>query len=348
MSIVERLIRAIRSGITRREPERTLAESEHTTDQPGHPAANVAERQLWTIYTLIGGTVAQSALVLLGNVPRLSAWLLTLLALGIGQGLLLPSNIGWFGGLAVVVLWVLFRQATGTWVRAELVQSLLESIGLSLNVVLAVRYRQVWQQQQHELQELRALREVLVAGEVGTGLLPREVGELRMLEEVDRARLFRRPLGLLLVELEQLPEPSTAEVDFRQIYQAVARQLASASLVHDIPFRVDLNRTGLIMPEREWDKLYEDAESIVSALRKATLLDREERLQSVLRFVKLNFGLGTYQGEVVGTIDLLRAAEDSLSISRDLADLGEAPVSAYAMPAAPIVESKLAVSDEEE
>jgi len=351
MSIMKRLIQAASSGIRRRKPYdgRGLP-----TEAPG------AEKQLWDLYVLIGGTVVQSVLVLLGNVPRMSAWLLTLLAVGIGQGLLLPSSVGWAGGLTVVVLWVLFRQVAGVWVQAELVQSLLEIVGLSLNVVLAVRYRQAWQQQQHELQELRALREVLVAGDVGTGLLPREVGELRMAEEVDRAMLFRRPLGLLLVEIEQLPELPTGKADAsassieplstspREVYQAVIRQLTSASLVHDIPFRIAPNLVGLIMPERDWDKLYKDAEAIVNALRSASFLDREGHSRFAHRYVKLSFGLGTYQGEVVGTIDLMRAAEDSLSISRDLADLGEAPVAAYAMPATPIIESRLVVSDEEE
>ncbi|MDQ2997879.1 MAG: hypothetical protein M3R61_12600, partial [Chloroflexota bacterium] len=157
-----------------------------------HIADRTEERQPWELYMLVGGLIGQTALVLLGNQPYVSAWLLALLALGVGQGLLLPSTAAWFGALATVVLWVLFRQAIGIWSSGVLVQSMLEVVGLALNIVLAIRHRQIWRRQQLELQELRVLRQVLVVGEAGTGMLPREVAELRLREEIDRARLFRR------------------------------------------------------------------------------------------------------------------------------------------------------------
>ncbi len=304
--------------------------------------------QPWELYALIGAVIAESALITLGNLPRMSPWLLALLAAGVGQALLLPATAAWLAGLGVVVAWVLLRQAGGIWIQPELFQSLLEVAGLGLNIVLAIRFRQIWQQQQEELQELRELEGVLVAGEVGTGLLPREVAELRLEEEVDRARQFQRPLGLLLVEVESLPKLEATDVQFRQVYQAITRQLTSASLVHDIPFRVGQRRIGLILPERSWDELYADAGSIVNALHSATFLDREEQSQPAHDYIQLTVGLGTYQGERVEEIDLMGAAEDSLGISRDLADLGEVSVSAYAMPATGVLEPKLVLGEEEE
>ena len=308
---------------------------------------SLTERQPWELYALVGGVIAQSALVILGNTPHISPWLLMLLAVGVGQALLLPPPVSWLGGLAAAILWVLLRQAAGVWSAAELPQVGLECIGLGVNIALAVRFRQVWQQHQHELLELRALRAVLVAGEVGTGLLPYEVGELRLAEEVDRARLFRRPLGLLLVEMEPLAELVPSTVDLREVYQAVTRQLVSTSLVHDIPFRVSENRVALIMPERDWERLYRDADAIAESLRTASFLDRDGRVHPVQKYVRLYFGLGTYQGEAWEDIDLMRAAEDSLQISRDLAELGEAPVTAHAMPATPVVKPRLVLTDGE-
>ncbi|MFQ5342314.1 MAG: hypothetical protein ACE5F6_12280 [Anaerolineae bacterium] len=330
-------------------PGKTQVNGEHSAEELRSLVAASIEQQMWKLYLLVGIVIAESALIVLGNAPRMSAWLLALLAVGVGQALLMPATVGWLGGLAVVVLWVLLRRATGVWIHAEWVQGILEIIGVGMSVSLAVRFRQDWQEQQHELEELRALRNVLVAGEVGTGLLPREVAELRILEEVDRAKLFRRPLGLLLIEIEHLPELAAADaVDFAEVYQAVTRQLTSSSLVHDIPFRAGPDRVGLILPERDWDRLYDDAELIASRLKGATFLGREERPQPVLEYVRLHFGLGTYQGEVDAEVDLMRAAQDSLNISRDLAALGEAPLSAYAMPAAPVVEPKLILGDTEE
>ncbi|MBS1253393.1 MAG: hypothetical protein MAG451_02442 [Anaerolineales bacterium] len=327
---------------------RSTAEHPAGKSTDHHRPSPFAVRQPWELYALIGTVIAESALITLGNLPHMSAWLLALLAVGVGQALLLPATAAWLTGLGVVVAWVLLRQAAGIWIQPELFQSLLELAGLSLSVVLAIRFRQIWQHQQEELQELRELEDLLVAGEVGTGLLPREVAELRLEEEIDRARQFQRPLGLLLVEIDALPKLEATDVQFRQVYQAITRQLTSASLVHDIPFRVGQSRIGLILPERSWDDLYDDAESIVNALHSATFLDREEQPQPAHDYIQLTVGLGTYQGERVEEIDLMGAAEDSLDISRDLAGLGEVSVSAYAMPAAGVVEPKLVLGEEEE
>ncbi len=315
-----------------------------STEAVEHTAPATTEKLLWMLYAAI----LQTALVLLDNEPEQAVWLVVLLAAGIGQGLMLPSRFAWFGGLAAVVLWVMFRQTTGVWVRAELLQSMLEIAGLALNIFLAVRLRQSWEPLEQDMEELQTLRRLLVAGEAGTGLLPWQVAELRLLEEVDRAKQFRRPLGMLLVEIEDLAESPAQQTQALEARQALVRQLVSTSLVHDIPFRMGPNQVGLILPERNWDSLYQDAESIINALKGAVFLDDEGRSHHVLHLVKLSFGLATYQGETSGTIDLMGAAQDSLSVSRDLAGIGEISVSAYAMPATPIVGSQALAADEEE
>lgn len=313
-----------------------------------HSVTVVTERQPWELYALTGAIILESALVITGNVPDASPWLLALMAVGIGQALLWPPKVSWPSGLIILVLWVLFRQATGIWIKAELGQSLTELIGLSLNITLAVRYQQIWQQQQSELQELRELRQLLYAGEMGTGLLPYKVAELRLMEEVGRARQFRRRLGLLLAEIEPLPTVDLAHSE-QDIYRAISRQLTSAALVHDVPFQLDTHRFGLILPERTWEKLYDDADAVANALKNATFLDGDDNPQPVLNYIKLNFGLGTYQGEVEGKIDLMQAAQDSLNISRDLADIDgtASSLSAYVMPATPILEQKLVLWEEQ-
>ena len=306
------------------------------------------EQLLWLIYALVGATIVQTTLVLLGNEVNHSVWLLPILAAAIGQGLLLPSRFAWFGLLAATVLWVIARQTMDIWVPASLPQSMLEVAGLILNVALAVWLRRDWEPLQQERQDLLSLRRILQAGEAGTGLLPRQVAELRLTEEVDRARQFQRPVGLLLVEIEPLVRQAAGNVDPSEVQQALVRQLVSASLVHDIPFRADSNRVGLILPERAWDSLYQDIDAIVDALRSALWIDREGRSHQVLHHARLRFGLGTYQGEVSGTIDLMRAAEDSLSVGRDLADVGETSVTAFAMPATPILDLRPVSADGEE
>jgi len=327
----------------------TQAEETRYDQNLGEPISKSTtseDRYVWNFFVLIGITILLCALVVMGNTPQMSAWLLALLAIGIGQGLLLPSPISFLIGFITVFLWVLFRQITGVWSQQEFVQGLLEIIGLSVSVFLAIRIRQVWQQQNEELQELRGLRQVLVEGEVGTGLLPYEVANLRLLEEIDRAKMFKRPLGLLIIEIEALPKLDEGNVDFHDINQALTRQLTSVSLVHDIPFRITADKVGLIMPERNWNDLYHDTDLIANSLRNAKFIQKDGSMQETHEFIKLNFGLGTYQGEAGGQIDIVRAAEDSLNITRELSEIGEAPVSAHAMPAIQILNSDLTDSEE--
>lgn len=302
-------------------------------------SATSGETSIWLLYAILGLAIFQSALVLLGNTQDQAVWLLVLLAATIGQGLLLPSRFAWFGGLAAVVLWVMARQTLGIWVQSQLVQSMLEVAALVAGLVLVAQFRRRWEQMQTHLDELGSLRDVLIAGEAGSGLLPWEVAELRLKEEVDRAHQFGRPVGLLLVSIEGLDEPRDPEFEAEEVERALVRQLVSNSLVHDVPFRITSGQLGVILPERSWDSLYRDAESTVQALRQATFLGQDGHARRVPEHVRLDFGLGTYQGERAGDIDLMRAARDSLSVSRDLADIGETRVTAYAMPATPIVAS---------
>lgn len=302
-------------------------------------------RQPWELYALVGTLITLSAFVTIGNVSQVSPVFLALSAMAVGQALLLAPIGGLLGGLAAAGFWVLFRRTVGIWTGDELAQSLSELFLLSVNVALAIRYRLVWQRQQLELQDLRSLQQLLVAGEVGTGLLPRQVGDLRIQEEVDRSRQFRRPLGLLIMEV--LPHEDHPG-DIGEVYQAVERRLASASLIHDVPFRFEEHQLGLLLPERGWDRIYKDTEDVIGALNQASFLNSDGRTENISDYVKLHFGLGIYDGEDLGSIDLVKAAKDSLEIARDLTDLGEAPISALAIPATPITEATFFLPRDEE
>jgi len=144
----------------------------------GQDGKSRADWLVWELYALIGAAILSTALILLGNAAPTSLWLLAVLAAAIWQALLLPSAAAWFGALAVLLAWVLARQASGAWAQAEVLQIGLEAAGLAASLFLAARFRRHWEQQQQEMSELRGLRRALVEGEPGTGLLPREVAEL--------------------------------------------------------------------------------------------------------------------------------------------------------------------------
>ncbi|PLS77967.1 MAG: hypothetical protein CYG59_21035 [Chloroflexi bacterium] len=303
----------------------------------GKPTA-VTERQPWELYMLLGGLVVFTTLVVMNNVPPITPLLLTLITVGVGLALLLPLSAGALASLAIVVAWVLLRQTTGIWSAAEIPESIIEMCGIALLLGLAIRYRFVWHRQQQELTQLRELQKVLVAGERGTGILSFDVAMLRLDEELDRASSFGRPLALLLVDIE--PRPEATNEDLQAVDQAITRKLSRAASVHDIPFRASNTRVGLILPERDWQRLYEHAESVTTAITTGRYLDRSGKGQHIHDKVNLTFGLGTYQGETATSVDLMQAAQDSLNVSRDLADLdGNLAMPTFAMPATPIGET---------
>lgn len=295
------------------------------------------EQIVWLTFLLAIGLIVQVALVVTNHEPRAATWLLVITMVGIGQALLFPAGVGTLGSLLTVTAWLLFLQATNVWGEQARLGTVLEVTGLSLLLLLALAFRLYRQQEQSELAELRALRQVLVAGEAGTGLFPAEVAVLRLTEEVDRAQTFGRPLGLMLIEIVPREGTEMSPETRAEISRALARQLIAVALVHDLPFRQNDLRLGLIMPERNWEQLYEDAEKVTGGLSRAVYSDTRGLPRPVSGVAQLLFGLGTYNGELSGEVDLMRAAEDSLAVSQDLASMGEPPSSAYAMPAAPAV-----------
>ncbi len=132
------------------------------------------------------------------------------------------------------------------------------------------------------------------------------------------------------------------------IGHALARQLAGVLLVHDVPFHAGEKWLGVILPERDWDRVYADAEIIVQSLSSATLtLDDKADPCPIIECIDLSVGLGVYSGKDQVTIaDLVRAAEDSLRISHSLAGLADLPPQLHAMPATPVIEANLILTGE--
>lgn len=306
--------------------------------KPGIRLPVASDEQLqWFAFLIVAGLIVLVAQVVTNHEPRETTWLLVIVMAGVGQALLFPAGVGSLGSLLTVTAWLLFLDATNVWGEHAMLGTVLEVAGLSLLLLLALGFRLVRRQEQAELDELRSLRQVLVAGEAGTGLFPAEVAALRLAEEVDRAQTFQRPLGLILIDILPRDDVELDSVTVSEISRALARQLITVALVHDLPFRQSALRLGLIMPERNWEQLYADAEQVTNGLGRAVYSDAHGRPRAVSTVAHVLFGLGTYNGEMTGEVDLMRAAEDSLAVSKDLAAIGEPPTTAYAMPAAPAV-----------
>ncbi len=278
-------------------------------------AGTRSERQLWLMYALVGMTIVVSALVVWGNVPRMSAWLLVLLAAGIGQAVLLPTVAGCLGGLVVLAAWVLFREQTGTWQLGDSMQPVLELVGLCASVALAIWFRQTWAGDKKHLNSLQPLRTLVADHEGVSGLVSRQVAELRLAVEMERARSFGHPLGVILFEVTPRTGSALREAEVHEAYRAVARQLSNEVESYDTPFADGANRTGVIVPERSPDELRQLAESIAGCLAATVLIDAQGFPQPVAQALRLDCGLATYQGEAVESKALMQAAEESLRLS---------------------------------
>ncbi|MGB0389300.1 MAG: diguanylate cyclase domain-containing protein, partial [Ardenticatenaceae bacterium] len=239
-------------------------------------------------------------------------WLLSLLAIGVAQALLLATPYSLVGGLAVSAAWVLMRQSAGL----EPPQHLLEVLGVMATIAMAIRYRGIWQEERAALQELRALRGLLVDGEAGTGLVSRSVAELRLLEESERAETSQRPLGVLLIEINNTAHPGGSDHKFRQASKAIERKLVNLARSYDLPFRAQENRIGLILPERDWQSLQNERASICEAVRHAVFVTQIGQPEPAMNHVRLGIGWSEY-GQTTG-IELLTMAERSLQPKRTL------------------------------
>lgn len=129
----------------------------------------------------------------------------------------------------------------------------------------------------------------LFAPPIGSlGLLSAEAAELRAEEEMMRARHHERPLSLLLCHLDALPQ--TDRTSYGRARRAVARILESRLAPTAVPFELDDQTFGVLLPEIEATSLPMVVETIERALDEATFADRASSdRRSVLDVLNVGF-----------------------------------------------------------
>jgi hypothetical protein len=274
------------------------------------------------LYGLTALAIAATALITTANPPGLSVWLLALLTAAICQGLLLPLRASLPVGLAIIVAWVLLRQTLGAGTLDEMLVGTAEVLLVAACTTIAARYRVGWRNLQGDMHRLSALAGIVNQTDDGSGLLSRDLGELRLREETDRAQAFQRPLGFLLVQMEPLPGASPGESTLAA--EALARQVASLVNVHDIPFRVDADQIGVVLPERSWSEICQAVQAVQSAAREAIYWGSDGKPHPAHTQLGLHFGVGAYRGEAQ-TVDLLQSAQATLDADREGAPLDCTP-----------------------
>lgn len=248
----------------------------------------------------------------------LTAGLLALLVVCLAQAVLLPGSVASGATLALMALWVGLHWANAPW-RANLLIPVSLEIGLlAFTTLLVIRLRRVWQQHTQST-DAEGLMQQFQLAEFDAGLFTRDIGELRLTEEIARAAEFHRPVALMLVEVLPVNESISPHL-LAEARQAVVRQLLNLTTIHDVAFAADRNRIGIILPERDWHRLYKDADMIETGLVSLRLTRGVQQSSAITTYVTLNFGLSVYEGSHQSAADLMTRAEKSLQVHHGLGD----------------------------
>jgi GGDEF domain-containing protein len=148
------------------------------------------------------------------------------------------------------------------------------------------------------------------------GLLGPDDAIVRLDEEVERARDHRRPVSLLLVDVDLLDQ-GLDEEGRRRALRAVARTFESRLLPSDVPFAATDDFLGAILPETGTAMAWDRVARVLDAVREVRFSggadDRQRPLSDV---VTLHIGLAGL-GEGVDSVDgLFDAAARGLRRSR--------------------------------
>ncbi|MEM7539564.1 MAG: hypothetical protein AAF639_45830 [Chloroflexota bacterium] len=285
----------------------------------GQPLFRFLHSQPWVLFLLLSSVTVLSTTLVLNYPVAIAIVLCGLLAVGIGQSLLLPKPYNQIGGFLVVSGWILSQQSLGLWQPETVMLNLLYLVGLSTTIVTSIYYRQQWTGERSQLEKLDKLESLLEAGEEGTGIVTRSVAELRLQEEIERAQSSNMPVGVLLFGFAPPLGRQVSPVDADLAAQAAIRRLVNNARSYDLAFHYADNQYGIVLPARDGNTLRRDALTMWAVVRETTFHDQNGHPQSVLSHIQFRLGWATSQSEgtsiaVNSAPLLLQMAEDNMNI----------------------------------
>ena len=149
------------------------------------------------------------------------------------------------------------------------------------------------------------------------GFIPAELGQIRLEEELDRARRYGRALSVLQLVTE-IPRETAPDVR-DGIERAVARLLESMLRTTDVPFAFGSDCVAAILPETSAEGTLVLAARLMDATNHATFAVRtgaEAERHRVTDYATVRCGIGTFpeNGETAGA--LMDAVRQASSTSR--------------------------------
>jgi hypothetical protein len=218
------------------------------------------------------------------------------------------SGDAWTGlviGLASAAVCTFIRQANGTWLPADFGPAAIESVALVATGWSAGRVGT----------QLRAQRapeappdEFGAFGSVG--MLPPDLGLVRLEEEVARGLTYHRPLSLLLLDTV-ITDAGLDDDAQEEAFRAVARVTETMLREMDVPFQVAAHRIAAILPETDPNAAAIATGRILEALLPARFVDRRANQRRALQgAVSVRLAV-TSLGDTYGTADALFDAATS-------------------------------------
>ncbi len=289
----------------------------------GYSASRARQLFYWQI--LLAGTLLLATfLVVSNNSIRTAPIFMTILVLGVG--LMLGLGLVW-GGLANIVLiaaWFGAKQAIGVWHEAHFAFNLLEiALGMAAFALAGLLHDRM-RELVSFLTESESKLQQLDLEDVSVGLLKRSIGLVRLEEEQERALRFRRPLSLVLVNVEPCAG-SWQGMDPAAAMRSAASAVKDTTRRADIPFLVQQATIGVILPETGPAGAIKVVDHIRQKLPSARIIKANGSTERLSDWVRFSIGVASFLGEAEHAPGMLEAAERSLQMTRAS---GQVPVSA--------------------
>lgn len=229
-----------------------------------------------------------------------------------GAGLALDPFVALVCGVAGAALIVWLRQMAGAWTGAEFVPSLLQVtfvIATGAAAGVAGRHLRAHAPRGDVLTEEEEMYPVYGS----LGLLRPDLGEMRLQEEVDRARGYRRPLSILRIATRLDTDRPVTPAQREAIRRAVARMVEGLLRVTDVPFAYEEDCIVAILPETDPAGAHRLSIRVGDAVAEATFVVRPAGTRlCIADYACVRLGTATFPGDGETVHSLLGAAGDAM------------------------------------
>ena len=256
--------------------------------------------------------VAAAAVIVFNNTVRSIPIFLFLLILAAGGSLELGLGQGSLFGLAILAGWIGAKRVMGVWTQELLPTNVLELATVILLILAGGAYHNQLRAAGKMLAESQQKLAQMELEDRAVGLLRRPVGELRLREEQERALGYGRPLTLLLILVQPMPDVEWTPKERVAIFQAVATLIKDVARETDIPFLLELQVAALLMPETDTIVTQKVVNRLAGRLQDGRYLPPSGQARPIQERAQVRYGFATFLGQAQEQPDMLAAAEESL------------------------------------